>query len=275
MELFELVKLLNSAHGPSGDEGNVRDLIASYAAPYADGIFGDTMGNLIVRKKGNGPRVMFAAHMDSIGFIVTHIEKEGYLRVGRLGGITPTDVSYIPVRFKNGVKGVLAPEAKADFGKLKLDDCYIDIGAKDEEEAKSLVRVGDTAVYDTTVIRRGDKVVSPYLDNRISCAILLKALEAPIRQIATNAGLEGSVIVDKIVNSGKANYGFDFYNETFVDMLEAGIVDPTKVTRSALQNAASVASMVLTTESLVADKKEDAAAANAAAAAAASAGGMY
>ena len=113
-------------------------------------------------------------------------------------------------------------------------------------------------------------------DEKTGVAIVLKALEAPIRQIATNAGLEGSVIVDKIVSSGKANYGFDFYNETFVDMLEAGIVDPTKVTRSALQNAASVASMVLTTESLVADKKEDAAAANAAAAAAAAgAGGMY
>ena len=113
-------------------------------------------------------------------------------------------------------------------------------------------------------------------DTKTGVAIVLKALEAPIRQIAANAGLEGSVIVDKIVSSGKANYGYDFYNEAFVDMLEAGIVDPTKVTRSALQNAASVASMVLTTESLVADKKEDAAAASAAAAAAAAgAGGMY
>ena len=104
--------------------------------------------------------------------------------------------------------------------------------------------------------------------------IVLKALEAPIRQIAYNAGLEGSVIVDKIVTENKANYGFDAYNEEYKDMLEAGIVDPAKVTRSALQNAASVASMVLTTESLVAEKKEDAAAA-AAAAAAAGAGGMY
>ena len=113
-------------------------------------------------------------------------------------------------------------------------------------------------------------------DTKTGVAIVLKALEAPIRQIAANAGLEGSVIVDKIISSGRANYGYDFYNEAYVDMLEAGIVDPTKVTRSALQNAASVASMVLTTESLVADKKEDAAAANAAAAAAAaSAGGMY
>ncbi len=113
-------------------------------------------------------------------------------------------------------------------------------------------------------------------DEKTGVAIVLKSLEAPIRQIAANAGLEGSVIVDKIVSAGKANYGFDAYREVYTDMIEAGIVDPTKVTRSALQNAASVASMVLTTETLVADKKEDAQAANAAAAAAAAAqGGMY
>ncbi len=112
-------------------------------------------------------------------------------------------------------------------------------------------------------------------DEKTGVAIVLKSLEAPIRQIAANAGLEGSVIVDKIVSNGTPNYGFDAYKEVYTDMIEAGIVDPTKVTRSALQNAASVASMVLTTETLVADKKEDAAAANAAAAAAAAQGGMY
>ncbi len=112
-------------------------------------------------------------------------------------------------------------------------------------------------------------------DEKTGVLIVLKSLEAPIRQIAANAGLEGSVIVDKIVSAGKPNYGFDAYKEVYTDMIEAGIVDPTKVTRSALQNAASVAAMVLTTETLVADKKEDAAAANAAAAAAAAQGGMY
>ncbi len=113
-------------------------------------------------------------------------------------------------------------------------------------------------------------------DEKTGAKIVLKALEAPIRQIAANAGLEGSVIIDKILSSGKTNYGFDAYNEEYTDMIKAGIVDPTKVTRSALLNASSVAAMVLTTETLVADKPEDAAAANAAAAAAAgAAGGMY
>ena len=94
-------------------------------------------------------------------------------------------------------------------------------------------------------------------DERTGAKIVLKALEAPLRQIAKNAGLEGSVIIDKIVSANKPNYGFDAQNEVFVeDMIAAGIVDPTKVTRSALENAASVAEMVLTTESLVADLPE-------------------
>ena len=106
-----------------------------------------------------------------------------------------------------------------------------------------------------------------------TCTSTLKALEEPVRQIAANAGFDGAVIVDKILHSRKVGYGFDAYNEVYVDMMEAGIVDPTKVTRSALQNAASIASVVLTTESVVADKKDPAAEA-AANAAMANAGGM-
>ena len=109
-------------------------------------------------------------------------------------------------------------------------------------------------------------------DERTGARIVLKALEAPLRQIAQNAGLEGSVIIDKIISAGKPNYGFDAQKEVFVeDMIAAGIVDPTKVTRSALENAASVAEMVLTTESLVADLPEP----PAPAAPAPDMGGMY
>ena len=114
------------------------------------------------------------------------------------------------------------------------------------------------------------------LDEKTGAKIVLKAIEEPVRQIAANAGLEGSVIIDGILRSGKTGYGYDFATETFTDMAEAGILDPTKVTRSALQNASSVAAMVLTTESLVTDKPDPAAdAANAAAMAAAQGGGMY
>ena len=107
-------------------------------------------------------------------------------------------------------------------------------------------------------------------DEKTGMSIVLKALEEPVRQIAANSGLEGSVIIDKILSSGKVGYGFDASKEEYCDMISAGIVDPTKVTRSALENAASVAAMVLTTESLVADIKEETPAAPAA-----PAGGMY
>lgn len=177
MELIEILKALNETHGPSGDEGGVRAKIEELARPYADEVITDTLGNLIVRRRGDGPRVMLAAHMDSIGFIVTHIEKEGFLRVGRLGGISPKEAAYTAVRFKNGVRGVFVPEEKADFGKLKLDECFIDIGAESEAEAKKLVQVGDTCVYDRSIRTRGGRVMGPYLDDRIACAVLLCALE--------------------------------------------------------------------------------------------------
>ena len=108
-------------------------------------------------------------------------------------------------------------------------------------------------------------------DEKTGVRIVAKALEAPIRQIAANAGLDGSVILEKVRSSGKTGYGFDAYKEEYCDMVSAGIVDPTKVTRSALENAASVSSMVLTTESLVADKPEPPAPAPAAP----DMGGMY
>ena len=94
-------------------------------------------------------------------------------------------------------------------------------------------------------------------DERTGARIVLKALEAPLRQIAANAGLDGSVIVDKLLNDNKPNYGFNAMTEEYVDMIDAGIVDPAKVTRTALENAVSVAAMVLTTESLVADAPEE------------------
>ena len=110
-------------------------------------------------------------------------------------------------------------------------------------------------------------------DAKTGVQIVLRALEEPVRQIAANAGVEGSVIVEKIKRTKKPGYGYDALNDKYVDMVEAGIIDPTKVTRSALQNAASVAATVLTTESLVADIPEK----NPAPAAAADPGmgGMY
>ena len=169
------------------------------------------------------------------------------------------------------IKVGAATEIEMKDKKLRIEDALAATKAAVEE---GIVAGGGVALLNAipAVAELANKTEG---DEKTGVNIVLKSLEAPIRQIAYNAGIEGSVIIDKIVNSGKVNYGFDAYNETYTDMIDAGIVDPTKVTRSALENAASVAAMVLTTESLVADKPEDVAAANAAAAAAAAQGGMY
>ena len=171
------------------------------------------------------------------------------------------------------IKVGAATEIEMKDKKMRLEDALSATKAAVEE---GIVAGGGTALLDA--IPAVEALCKDAIgDEKTGMQIVLRALEEPVRQIAYNAGLEGSVIVDKIKANGAKGYGFDAYNETYGDMIEKGIVDPTKVTRSALQNAASVASMVLTTESLVAENKEDAKAATAAAAAAASGGmgGMY
>ena len=196
----------------------------------------------------------------------------------------------------NQIKAQIA-ETTSDFDREKLQErlaklaggvAVIRVGAATETEMKEKkLRIEDALAATKAAVEEGTvagggvallgaiKAAQALLDTedadfKTGVKIVLKAIEEPVRQIAANAGLEGSVILDKIILSDKVGYGFDAYSEVYGDMIPAGIVDPTKVTRSALQNAASVAAMVLTTESLVADIKEDVPAAPAM-----PAGGMY
>ena len=147
------------------------------------------------------------------------------------------------------IKVGAATEIEMKEKKLRIEDALAATKAAVEE---GIVAGGGTALINA--IPTVEKLVNDLEgDEKTGAKIILKALEEPVRQIAKNAGLEGSVIINEIIKSGKTGYGFDAYNEKYVDMIPAGIVDPTKVTRSALQNAASVSAMVLTTESLVAD----------------------
>ncbi len=151
------------------------------------------------------------------------------------------------------IKVGAATEIEMKEKKLRIEDA---LSAAKAAVAEGIVAGGGTAFLNAT--NAVTKLVSATSgDEKTGVNIVLKALEEPIRQIAANAGLEGSVIIDKIRRSRKVGYGFDAYNEQYLDMIEGGIVDPTIVSRSALQNAASVAAMVLTTESLVADKKDE------------------
>ncbi len=168
------------------------------------------------------------------------------------------------------IKVGAATEAEMKEKKLRIQDALNATKAAVEE---GIVAGGGTAYLNVipTVAKLVDTVDG---DEKTGVKIVLKALEEPVRQIAANAGFDGGVVVDKILSSDKIGYGFDAYNEVYCDMMANGIVDPTKVTRSALQNAASIASVILTTEAVVADQKEEAPAA-APAAGMGGMGGMY
>ena len=224
------------------------------------------------------------------------VNKENTIIVGGNG-----DSSDIAARIAQ-IKSAIV-ETTSDFDREKLQErlaklaggvAVIKVGAATEVEMKEMkLRIEDAlnatkAAVEEGIIAGGGTAYLNVIDNvdaivknvdgdeKTGVLLVKKALEAPVRQIAENAGFEGSVIVDKIMHSKKKGYGFDAYNEKFVDMVESGIVDPTKVTRSALQNAASIAATVLTTEALVTDVKEDRKAEEAAARAAMNAGGgMY
>ena len=219
------------------------------------------------------------------------VQKENTIIVGGMGEREDIDsrVAQIRAEIENTTSDFDREKLQERLAKLAGGVAVIKVGAATEVEMKEKkLRIEDAlsatkAAVEEGIVAGGGTVlvnavpaVAALLagsegDEKTGITIVLKALEEPVRQIAANAGLEGSVIVDKIMTSGKKGYGFDAYNEVYCDMVSSGIVDPTKVTRSALQNAASVAAMVLTTESLVADKPEP----KAPVAAAPDMGGMY
>ncbi len=219
------------------------------------------------------------------------VQKENTIIVGGMGEREDIDsrVAQIRAEIENTTSDFDREKLQERLAKLAGGVAVIKVGAATEVEMKEKkLRIEDAlsatkAAVEEGIVAGGGTVlvnavpaVAALLagsegDEKTGISIVLKALEEPVRQIAANAGLEGSVIVDKIMTSGKKGYGFDAYNEVYCDMVSSGIVDPTKVTRSALQNAASVAAMVLTTESLVADKPEP----KAPVAAAPDMGGMY
>ena len=169
------------------------------------------------------------------------------------------------------IKVGAATETEMKEKKLRIEDALNATRAAVEE---GIVAGGGTA-YVNAIPAIAKLVASTDGDEKTGVRIVMKALEEPVKQIAVNAGYDGSVVLEKIKNSRRVNYGFDALHETYTDMIKAGIVDPTKVNRSALEKSASVAAMILTTESLVADKKEPVAPAAPASPDMGGMGGMY
>ena len=176
-KVFDLWKEIGGAFGPSGREDAVREAIAAAAGDYVDDITTDALGNLICRKKGSSKKLLFAAHMDSIGVVATYIDEKGFIRFSQVGGLFHGDLINIQVRFANGTRGVISYEEKPAFKDLTMDNLFIDIGASSREDAARMVQIGDFAVFEALRFEQNGVLCGPYLDNRIGCVTLLLMLE--------------------------------------------------------------------------------------------------
>ena len=205
----QLLKTLLAPLGPSGDEGGIADAIEALIKDSADEIRRDAMGNLIAIKKGQGPRVMLAAHMDEIGFMVTGIEENGFLRVAAIGGIRANLSAAMHVRMRSGAPGVLYMETEPAPKSITPSELFIDVGASSAEQAKKIADIGDWAVYAPMVSDMGERVASPYMDNRAGCAVLvdtfLRIKNAPCEVVAVftsqeEVGLRGATAAAYDIN---------------------------------------------------------------------------
>jgi endoglucanase len=176
-----IIRQLTALYGPSGRETQVAEAIEALVRDHVDSVRRDALGNLICEKKGTDPhgkRILLAAHMDQIGLVVTHVEKEGYLRVSNVGGVHTDNSRNRHVRFQNGVQGVLTEQPLKAGENSSLRTCYIDVGAKTAEEALELVQPGDVAVYAETAFKMGEhRLAAPAMDDRCACALLVQVLQ--------------------------------------------------------------------------------------------------
>ncbi len=175
--LKALTKKLVEAYGPSGNEETIAKLIQEEIRPYADDVRVDALGNVIAHKKGNGKKVMMAAHMDEIGVIVTHIDQNGFLRFSNLGGLSPAVLMGERCVFANGTVGVFGSEKLDSIKDLELAKMFVDIGAKDRAEAETKVQIGDTAGAYRECTDLGNRMVAKSMDDRIACVILIEAMK--------------------------------------------------------------------------------------------------
>ncbi len=174
--MLDTLKKLTGYVSPAGNEENIADYIKAELGAYVDEVTTDPLGNLIAHKKGAGKKLLFAAHMDEIGLMVTYIEENGFLRVSALGGVSAYTALGQRVTFKNGTMGVVGTGSKTDPKDCKLSDLFVDIGAFSREEAEQMVQIGDVAGFVGDFSIFGNCVCSRCLDDRAGCAVLLEAV---------------------------------------------------------------------------------------------------
>jgi len=178
---MELIKKLCNIHGPAGREDVVRQTIRSEIRRYCKRIEVDRLGNLIANKPpkhGQGDKIMLCAHMDEIGLIITHIDKNGFLRFTNVGGIFTERILYERVIFENGTLGIIGVETKHETPKPpRMDNMFIDIGAKNKKEAEALVRIGDIASFHQEAVMLNKRISAKALDDRIGCYCLIETMK--------------------------------------------------------------------------------------------------
>ncbi len=183
---MELLKRMIDTLSVTGNEEKLAELIISEVTPYVDRVNTDIMGNVIAFRKGKSEKkLMLSSHMDEIGFMVTHIDKDGFIHFGKVGGLYPLHIASCPVIFKNGTRGVLMYESKVETKDLTMDNFYIDIGAACKEEAEKYVQPGDVAGTYGTVFDCGDhRMAGKSMDDKIACYIQVMAIRRMTEQPA-------------------------------------------------------------------------------------------
>lgn len=174
---FALLGQLSQLFGPSGSEERVAEFIAKELRSCCDEVKTDTLGNLIVRRRGEGQKIMVAAHMDEIGLMITHIDKEGFLRFTPLGGVRISNLVGQRVKFGSGRVGTIGVEKLEKPSDLKLEKLYLDIGASSREEAEQIVGIGETAVFVGEFVELESRVMGKALDDRAGCFVAMEALK--------------------------------------------------------------------------------------------------
>lgn len=173
----DLIKRVTEAFGPSGAEDSIREVLRKEVEPYVDEIRVDALGNLIAHKKGAGKKVILDGHMDEIGLMVTHVDDNGFLRFGNIGGVRPPNALAQRVYFENGTFGVIGSDRIEDPKDLKLEKFFIDIGAADKKAAQAKVNVGDSCAFYQPFVDMGDRVIAKAMDDRVACAVIIEALK--------------------------------------------------------------------------------------------------
>jgi putative aminopeptidase FrvX len=179
---IEILRKLTHAFGPSSKEESVKKIIKQ-EIKKSDSIklFEDKYGNLVAHVEGNGPKLMIAAHTDQIGVMITDIDKNGFVRIGEVGGLRKSFLVGQKILFEKGIEGYVYYEDKEspwEFKDQKIEKLYVDIGAKNKKEAEKLVSIGTQGIYKPSFYMNGDRIIAPALDDRVGCFIAIELLNS-------------------------------------------------------------------------------------------------